>query len=84
MKIENQDFFNLSQFHHSGPLNLLPLRQPLSVVVGSPIAVEKVSEEPTEEQIQELAEKYKKQLVSLYNNWIKTTTDDPKRHLIIM
>ena len=59
-------FFGRGVFQYN--FGIVPHRKPLTVVVGAPIEVKKVSE-PTSEQILELQEKYIEELIALYNKY---------------
>ena len=59
-------FFGRGVFQYN--FGIVPHRKPLTVVVGAPIKVTKVSE-PTTEQILELQNKYIEELQKLYNKY---------------
>ncbi|KAM7538846.1 hypothetical protein Aperf_G00000056072 [Anoplocephala perfoliata] len=46
----------------------IPYRRPLAVVVGCPIMCERIPN-PSEEQVNELREKYKQQLIQMFNKY---------------
>jgi len=57
-------FWGRGIFQYS--FGILPYRTPIHTVVGKPIEVNRISE-PTKEQIDELHERYMKELLDLYN-----------------
>ncbi|CAD5214510.1 unnamed protein product [Bursaphelenchus okinawaensis] len=73
-------------FHGRGLLyksfGLLPFRKPITTVVGAPIQVEKV-EEPTHEQINELHQKYVRELTKLFNEHKSKYGMDQHDNLVI-
>ena len=64
--------FTLPAFHGRGIFQytwgLIPYRKPVNVVVGAPVAVDKV-EEPTDEQIEQLQLRYIEALTDLYETY---------------
>ncbi|KAK0402772.1 hypothetical protein QR680_016521 [Steinernema hermaphroditum] len=78
--------FSPPLFHGRGIFNyrfgLLPFRVPINTVVGAPIPVERV-EEPTQEQIDELHQKYCDALTKLFDDY-KTKYDQADAKLNIV
>lgn len=62
---------------------LLPFRRPITMVVGAPIPVEK-TENPTNEQIDELHAKYVKALIDLFNQHKETYGVPKEKELLIL
>ena len=60
---------------------LLPHRSPITVVVGRPLAVERVAD-PSQEQIDRLHQRYIAELTSLYRQH-NPLFGDPNRQLVI-
>ncbi|KAL3277369.1 hypothetical protein HHI36_012719 [Cryptolaemus montrouzieri] len=65
-------------------LGILPNRHPLTVVVGDPIDVQKI-ENPTQEQIDELHQKFEKKLIELFDDQKKNYLENfEEAHLEII
>ncbi|KAI9718814.1 MAG: diacylglycerol O-acyltransferase 1 [Chrysothrix sp. TS-e1954] len=79
--------FTVPLFHARGVFNydagFLPYRRPMNIVVGRPIQVEQRSK-PDEKYIDEVHERYMKELVRVWDEWKDTFAQDRKEELQII